>query len=201
MAFDPKKHLIKVQGGRDYLPVAQRLVWFREDHPDWGLETKPILIEAEKGIAIYHAMVYNQEGRLMACGTKMETMRGFHDYVEKAETGAVGRALAMCGYGTQFAPELDEGDRIVDAPMPMGTPTRSQSTNESSRPIGRPVSEVPNLRIEGTHGGAFSELTCSDPDCSRELTKAQHDYSQRVFGSPLCPTCQKKHPRLAGDNR
>lgn len=31
---------------------------------------------------------------------------------------AVGRALAMLGYGTQFAPELDEGDRIVDSPIP-----------------------------------------------------------------------------------
>jgi hypothetical protein len=29
----------------------------------------------------------------------------------------VGRALAMLGYGTQFAPELDEGDRIVDSPV------------------------------------------------------------------------------------
>ena len=36
---------------------------------------------------------------------------------EKAETKAVGRALAMLGYGTQFAPELDEGERIVDSPV------------------------------------------------------------------------------------
>ena len=37
---------------------------------------------------------------------------------EKAETKAVGRALAMLGYGTQFAAdELDEGERIADTPI------------------------------------------------------------------------------------
>jgi hypothetical protein len=36
---------------------------------------------------------------------------------EKDETGAVGRALAMCGYGTLQAPEFDEGDRLADAPL------------------------------------------------------------------------------------
>ena len=41
----------------------------------------------------------------------------FADYLEKAETRAVGRALAMCGYGTQFAPELEERERIVDSPV------------------------------------------------------------------------------------
>src|SRR5579872_2677080 len=102
--FDVKKHLIKVQGGRQYLPVAARLVWFREQHPDWGIETRPIAIDTEKQYAIFEALVYNAEGKLMAKGTKMENVRGFPDYIEKAETGSIGRALAVCGFGTQFAP-------------------------------------------------------------------------------------------------
>ena len=39
--------------------------------------------------------------------------------MEKSETGAIGRALANLGYGTQFAPDLDEQDRIVDSPVRM----------------------------------------------------------------------------------
>ncbi len=37
-------------------------------------------------------------------------------------TGSVGRALALCGFGTQFSPELDEvsGGRFADSPQPMG---------------------------------------------------------------------------------
>ena len=46
-----------------------------------------------------------------------ETEIGFPDYIEKAETGAIGRALAMCGYGTLQAPEFDEQDRLADAPL------------------------------------------------------------------------------------
>jgi hypothetical protein len=44
-------------------------------------------------------------------------MTGFPDYIEKAETGAIGRALAMCGYGTLQAPEFDEQDRLADMPV------------------------------------------------------------------------------------
>jgi len=117
MAFDPKQHVIRVRGGQEYLEVKWRLVWFRDEHPDWGIETQPIEINIQEGRAIFAARVVNAEGRLMATGTKMETRGDFGDFVEKAETGAIGRALAMCGYGTQFAPELAEGARIVDAPV------------------------------------------------------------------------------------
>jgi len=117
MAFDPKQHVIRVRGGQEYLEVKWRLVWFRDEHPDWGIETQPIEINIQEGRAIFAARVFNAEGRLMATGTKMETRNDFGDFVEKAETGAIGRALAMCGYGTQFAPELAEGARIVDAPV------------------------------------------------------------------------------------
>ena len=54
----------------------------------------------------------------MAQGTKSETAAGFQDHLEKSETGAIGRALALCGFGTQFAPEFDEGDRLADSPLP-----------------------------------------------------------------------------------
>ena len=163
MTFDVKAHLIRVQGGRDYLPVAWRLVWFRMEHPDWGIETKPVAIEIGDAYAIYHAAVYNAEGKLMGTGTNMETARGFPDYVEKAETGAIGRALAVCGYGTQFEPELDSGGRFSDTPMP-GSPA--------------------------TDGGSTAgELVCAE--CGKAMTKGQFDYSVRAFGSGLCPVCQK----------
>lgn len=122
MAFDYKKSLIKVQGGRTYLPVSARIVWFREEHPDWGIITEPIEINHEKQYAVFKATIFNAEGRVMAMGTKKEDVKGFGDYLEKAETGSVGRALALCGYGTQFAPDLDEssGGRFADSPQPMG---------------------------------------------------------------------------------
>ena len=122
MAFDFKRHLIKVQGGRTYLPVSARIVWFREEHPDWSIETEAVEINHEKQYAIFRARICDGDGKLMATGTKKEDVKGFGDYIEKAETGSVGRALALCGFGTQFSPELDEstGGRFADSPQPMG---------------------------------------------------------------------------------
>ena len=114
--FDPTRHLTKIQG-KNYLEVKWRLVWMRNEHPDWSIETEPVEINTDKKYVIFSAMVKDETGRVIATGTKAESKNGFADYLEKAETGAVGRALALCGYGTQFAPELNEAQRIVDAPV------------------------------------------------------------------------------------
>lgn len=145
MAFDLKKHVIRVQGNREYLPVAARLVWFRMEHPDWSIVTTPVEINLEKQYAIFSASIMNTEGRVMATGTKMENVKGFGDYLEKSETGSVGRALAMCGYGTQFAPEFEEGGRFADAPQgPNTAPNRFAARpngvgNLANRPAIRPA--------------------------------------------------------------
>ena len=107
--------------GKDYLLVAHRVQWFREEHPDWTIKT---IVEPdfEKQRCVARAEIANTDGQLIASATKFEDIKGFGDYIEKSETGAIGRALALCGYGTQFAPELDEEDRIVDAPLPAKKP-------------------------------------------------------------------------------
>jgi hypothetical protein len=122
MAFDFKRHLIKVQGGRTYLPVSARIVWFREQHPDWAVVTEIVEINHEKQFAIFRATIFNSEGKIMATGTKKEDVKGFGDYVEKAETGSVGRALALCGFGTQFSPELDDTSTGNNRPAQNGPP-------------------------------------------------------------------------------
>lgn len=114
--FDFRKHLIKVQGNREYLPVQARLIWFRMEHPDWGIVTDLVEINHEKQFAVFRANIFHPDGRIVATATKKEDAKGFGDYIEKAETGAIGRALALCGYGTQFTSELDERDRLADSP-------------------------------------------------------------------------------------
>lgn len=102
--------------GKDYLEVKYRLVWFREEHPTWSIETQFLTIDERSACA--RAVVKDENGRIIATSHKQETAGNFPDFMEKAETGAIGRALALIGYGTQFcADELDEGDRIVDAPV------------------------------------------------------------------------------------
>lgn len=114
-----RKFLLRLQGGKTYLPAAYRIVWFRDECPDWGIET--ILLEGgqEAGFATVQAKVYNADGRLIASGMKTETKQDFPaGWAEKAETGAISRALAVAGFGTQFMPELDDdGSRPADSPI------------------------------------------------------------------------------------
>lgn len=102
--------------GKDYLQVMHRLVWFREEHPDWGIETE--FMQVTDNSATAKATVRDGSGRIIATGHKFETAQGFPDFLEKAETGATGRALALCGYGTQFTDDLEEGTRLADSPAP-----------------------------------------------------------------------------------
>ncbi len=79
----------------------------------------------------------------------MENALGFPDYLEKAETGSVGRALAELGFGTQFAPEFQEQSRIVDSPVST-QPVRSSVAAVASAPhqpastqVPKPVAQAP----------------------------------------------------------
>jgi hypothetical protein len=119
----PKNKKVKMSNGQvkweqtetDYLPVAARIAWFRREHPDWSIITKTIRL-ANKAV-VMKAIIKDESGRVIATARKKETEVGFPDYIEKAETGAVGRALAMCGYGTLQAPEFDEERRLADSPV------------------------------------------------------------------------------------
>ncbi len=150
MTFDPSKHLrnIKGKGGNaEYLDVKWRLVWLRDDHPDAITEVEHIEISPD--IAVFKAQVMIPGGgRAQDYGS--ETPRDFGDYIEKAATKALGRALAQLGYGTQFVgEELDEGDRIVDSPVDQQTRPRPQVARQMPQerpnppaPVGVPIDMV-----------------------------------------------------------
>ncbi|HAG99436.1 MAG TPA: hypothetical protein DDW33_03350 [Ktedonobacter sp.] len=142
--FNPNEHMrqIKSRDGsaQDYLDVKWRLVWFREKFPNGTIETQEIVVDLDremtveayvwntekrrsekvqktaKGYARFRAIVTTGEGG-SATATGSECAADFGDYIEKAETKAIGRSLALLGFGTQFAPELNEDHRIVDSPV------------------------------------------------------------------------------------
>lgn len=105
--FNPDPHFIKVRGGL-YLPVAARIAWFRQDHPDWSIITE--IIETSENFSICRGTIKDETNRVIATAVKSEDRKGFADHLEKAETGSVGRALALCGYGTLHAMDLNESN-------------------------------------------------------------------------------------------
>ena len=143
MGFNPNEHMMKLKG-KDYLQVMWRLVWFREDKPLWSIDTA--IQEADADHAVFKAVICDEAGAVKSTGHGSESKRDFGDYLEKAETKAVGRALAMLGYGTQFSPELDEGERIVDSPV-----SRSPSgSKEAAREVGNAKLEEINRKMAET---------------------------------------------------
>ncbi len=115
MAFNASDHMRKLKG-QDYLEVKWRLVWLRDEHRDWEIDTE--CQERDEEHAIFRAVIRDGEGRQIASAHGSETKRDFGDFFEKAETKAVGRALAYAGYGTQYVGEeldvlIELCDRIV----------------------------------------------------------------------------------------
>jgi len=138
-AFDPIQYLSNFNG-KDYLEVKWRVMWLRHEHPDARMTTEIVQHNEEGGFALFRAEVEIPGGG-KATGWGSETVRDFHDYIEAAETKAVGRALAALGYGTQFCHDFDFSAnarpgtaQVVDAPVKLSEP----------RSIGNRPSAFPN---------------------------------------------------------
>lgn len=106
--------------GKDYLMVAYRIQWMNEVTPNFEISTEFPLVNDEQTIARAKVVLMDKDGKVVksATATKRETKKDFSDHTEKAETAAIGRALAILGFGTQFAvADLDEGNRLADSPL------------------------------------------------------------------------------------
>jgi hypothetical protein len=176
--FNPANHLMQIKnrnGSSDYLPVAWRLVWFRSVCPEgeistemihldldreteeesfaWNQETRRSekIIKRANGFVVFRAVVTDGKGG-KATATKSEKAASFPDYIEKCETGSVGRALAMLGFGTQFTgDELDEQHRIVDAPVDRSTPA-TDGNGDGRKPLAsvRSATVGSSIKANGT---------------------------------------------------
>jgi hypothetical protein len=112
--FDPTPYLrqLRGRGGADYLDVKWRLLWLRKEHPDAEILTE--LVQHDPQMAIFKATVTLPTGG-KATGYGSETASDFPDFIEKAETKAIGRALNALGYGAQFS-DLPSSAALPDAP-------------------------------------------------------------------------------------
>ena len=175
--FNPQDHMIKVSG-KDYLPAAARIAWFRHENPTAAIITELLTV----GDVSYVRATITRDGNILATAMKTVTafVRSDKDFgLEKAETGAIGRAIAFCGYGIlQAGDDVSEGDELADSPQNRqkqaatprngkGKGNQSQAKKQTHEPTGHP----------------------DDPTTPYEHTIVQVDYLQSDEdndGQPFC---------------
>lgn len=145
-AFDPRPHLTAVRGAQ-YLEVRWRIAWLRAEHPEARVSTELVEHDRQAGYALVRATV-EVPGGGAATGYGSESAADWRDYVEKAETKAVGRALALLGYGTQFALDLEgEGG----APVLADAPVEARPAPAPARPSARAGLGATEAQLRALH--------------------------------------------------
>lgn len=166
------EHFIDVQGGAKYLPARRRVQWMRQEpdpHPDWTIKTE--VVDFERGViqgrnrigggyAQIRASLYDELGKLVSTGHAQEYSENFFDFLEKAETSAVARCLALAGYGTESALDIDEGF-IADSPF-----------RTNGQMGGDPTITIKSSNIEGlVQGGRSKRATEPQVDAIRRKAR------------------------------
>jgi hypothetical protein len=175
LTFEPSKYLTKV-GNSDYLEVKWRLVWLRETNPDALIDTE--LVSHDGQMAVFRARVAIPGGG-SATGWGSEAMDDFRDYLEKAETKALGRALAALGFGTQFCPDFDFGaaaGKVVDSPIDFAS-TRGRRIADGNAGTDRRVAQVGQAATPRQL--KFMEAVAREAGLSEDELK---DEVQRTYG-------------------
>lgn len=121
----------KGSNAKPYLEVKERLLWLRAEHPDAAITTD--LLSDQDFIAEVYDEKHDQDRVIntrravfrarvtLASGAQgsghgSETLQDFNDYLEKAETKAIGRALNALGYSVDEL--LDDDPELANRREP-----------------------------------------------------------------------------------
>jgi hypothetical protein len=180
--YNPNDHLMNLKG-KEYLDVQNRLLWFIRDQRALiasGLATVPYIVrtecvemDRERGWAHFKTRVRDVLGN-EATMYGSEAMKDFPDYAEKASTKALGRALLALGYGAGMAPELEEGDRIVDSPVSRPNMVRQRPEGGRREPYSAPATPV-SRAASGAEPAATDQQLASIRKLCATLGKPEPD--------------------------
>lgn len=110
--FDPVARLSTLEDGTQYLGARDRLLWFLQSEDEYSVTSQVERLSSAL-VIVKVAVAIGNGKKVEALGSA--TANGDYRAVEAAETHALARALALLGYGTESALELDTRS-VADAP-------------------------------------------------------------------------------------
>lgn len=121
--------------GKAYAEVSQRVKAFRMVYPNGTICTE--LLSNENGVCIFKACVYDNDEETLLLGTghayekENEGFINKTSYIENCETSAVGRALAMAGFGINS--EICSAEEQANAQLQQERAERNNEMNINAR--------------------------------------------------------------------
>jgi hypothetical protein len=99
----------------EYATVEERLEKFWNDHPNGAVITD--IVKHEGDVCIFKALIFFERGAELVATGFAEEIRDASpvnktSFVENAETSAIGRALAACGYQMKKRPSREEMEKV-----------------------------------------------------------------------------------------
>ncbi|QDP49679.1 MAG: hypothetical protein Unbinned4026contig1003_42 [Prokaryotic dsDNA virus sp.] len=101
--------------GKQYVPVSERLKYFRENYKDYSLITD--IIELTENRVVMKSIVKDKNGREISNGHAYEILGSTNvnktSFLENCETSANGRALA--NLGIMIEDNISSADEVINA--------------------------------------------------------------------------------------
>lgn len=139
--------------GKDYVEVAERLRYLRENHPELRVSTEILKMDDDQ--VVFRASLYDAEDHLLATGHAHEEKAASRinatSFVENAETSAVGRCLGMWGIGLLGG--VASADEVVHAIARQDAPKVEKKTAP------QPETNSLEKQVAARFNGALPEVT------------------------------------------
>ena len=149
--FNPLDYVIRTRGQRDYLEVKYRVLWLRREHPTARIESE--CLDHSESFALFRVTI-DLGDKGYAEGHGSESRESFANFIERAETRALGNALDNLGFSTDAA-FLAAGQK-----PPAGRARRSlrpaRSRGAAPAALRRPPRPVPTTTPSGARSAAWA---------------------------------------------